>query len=209
MERNILGNLGKLPNDVILYMMRNLSDKDVEKLCRSNKDFHTFCKKFQVMNKRAIEELKRLAPLITVNDLIDTPEKQVKAIQRGQVTPYVAYIHEHGKYLNIRVTMGLHKGSDNDIIFSIRGPPPPEGTKVWLAGLFEDVPEAEEETYLDVYLDQGSALHDLLERHPHWFEGNLLQEDAETLEEKIFILKETGKNWYGYVTIILKEVTLP
>ena len=206
MERNILGNLGILPNDVILYMMRNLSDKDVEKLCRTNKEFYIFCKKYNVMNKRAKDELERLAPLITVNDLIDTPEKQVSVIQRGQVTPYVAHL-DRSKNLTIHVWMGLDKSSPDDIIFSIRGPPPPEGTRVWLSGLEAGVEEESENEYLDVYLDEESALQDLLKRQAEWFEQTLT--DGETLEERIQRLKETGNIEYRYVTLILKEVILP
>lgn len=66
--------------------MKDLSNADVEKLCRTNKSFFLFCKKFHVMNKRAQVELKKLAPL---GELLDTPQKQLLAVQRGQVTPYI------------------------------------------------------------------------------------------------------------------------
>jgi hypothetical protein len=206
-----LGNFTILPNDVMLYIMKDLSNDTLTKLYQTNKAFLLFFKKFDIIKKRAKIELKRLSPL---SELLDI-EKQILAIRRGQVTPYTVRTIFSERTLKIEVRMGLHKTDGDDHIISFPGSPPPVGTIIWIAGLLHGDPNAEETEYVHVFPNEEEALKLLLENHRGWFQHNNVfntgggRRDDLSFEQKIELLKEIGLNDYGYVNILLKKVILP
>lgn len=62
MEEYILGNFDTLPPEMIMEMLERLPIKSAVRLCATNKPFRQWCKDFNVLERMAKKELKRLNP---------------------------------------------------------------------------------------------------------------------------------------------------
>lgn len=148
----ILSNrIGELPDETILGLAAYLPNEDLLRFCQTDSRFSEFCRRFDLVNKRAIQEIAKITPIPVV---LDTPLKQLDAIRRGQRTFYMVHLETanldadglplFNSDLNqdYRFVGGIHHLSldyemvhlKNSILVALPGSPPPSGTKLWILG---------------------------------------------------------------------------
>lgn len=131
----LLQNFTRMPKDVALLILNKLSTKDVLSLCSVNQDLHEFCTKYNVLVQQAKAYISKKAPL---SEPLDDVFKQANAIKRGQSTYYSLGLTRQDSIFWPQTFMGDIPSGMNFTIrkyFTIRGSPPPTGTKIFLLGV--------------------------------------------------------------------------
>lgn len=131
----LLQNFTKMPKDVALLILNKLSTKEVLNICSVNKELHDFCTKYNVLIQQAKAYIAKKAPL---SEPLDDVFKQANAIKRGQATYYTLGLKMEMGILWPHTFMGdIPPGMNFTITkyFTIKGSPPPTGTKIFLLGI--------------------------------------------------------------------------
>jgi len=125
-------NFEKLPKDVLLKLMNYLSAVDVLSLCKIKPEFMQECFRIKAFD----QALAREAPLTKQSyDVVD----QISLIDRGYKTLYNGRMDRNYEILVTDIKFGFPYDDNpminvEKVIFSIKGLPPPRGTRVWLMG---------------------------------------------------------------------------
>lgn len=131
----LLQNFSRMPKDVALLILNKLSTREVLNICSVNKDLHDFCNKYNVLIQQAKSYIAKKAPL---SEPLDDVFKQANAIKRGQATYYTLGLKMEADILWPQVFMGdIPPGMNFTVTkyFTIRGSPPPTGTKIFILGV--------------------------------------------------------------------------
>jgi hypothetical protein len=214
----LLANFTRMPKDLALLILNKLSTREIINLCSVNKDLHDFCQERNVLVSQARQYIAKMAPL---GEPLDDIFKQANAIRRGQMTYYTLTWTKTQPFSNPEVHMG--DPSDGMYIktkyFTIRGSPPPTGTKIWIIGYdngngeFDSQPRAQAYSTLKDLENDRSAHHqnDLMDAID---DGYIIEdyEEAIALLAKRFENELAGKkkNWkYDLYKWFIYEVELP
>ena len=204
-KRFLLGNFSILPKDIILLLINSLPPQSALDLCVSSADFKGFCSKYKVLENNARKYVLEEAPL---GEPLDTIFKQADAIKRGQTTYYTVNWISVMADTKPLVLMGKSERYRNITItrhFLIKGSPPPEGTKVYVFGMYDDVEEHWNQegyvyTTLDDIIKSKDAYTDTLESRLHEPDYNF-----KDLKEAINTIFKKG----AHESFYLHQIVLP
>lgn len=195
-------NLDTLPVTVLAVMMASLSYEDVKRLCSTVKGLAARCKKYDLIELKAREEVAREAPL---SQLVASYKNHVKLIERGYKTVY-----NFDMDVDEEATFGL---GDLDVAgqieFEIVGLPPPKGTRVWvmyfidLGVIYPSVFNSLEELKADARraLEEGF-------RGGHAID-EFVREAGDGYDSEIDEMVMSTKQREAYYGFYLKQITLP